>query len=361
MTGRVEFAALADLPVGWSAAWDALAAGAIEPNPFYERWFVAASACHLPHPDDARVAAVFDGDTMIGLVPLHVAPRYGRMPVRHVENWLHYHAFDGAPLIAKGCAPAFWAALLGALDAAPWAPAFLHLSAVPDDAAILSAVARPADVVLRHSRAVLRAGLSSDDYYATHVRKKKRKELARLAARLAEAGPITFDRLTHGDAIAEWSEQFLALEAAGWKGRAGTALRDDPATSGFFTAVVAGAAAAGRLELVRLRVGGQPVAMLVNFITPPGSFSFKIAFHEDFARFSPGVLIQIENLKLLDRGDIAWMDSCAVAGHAMIESLWAERRDIVRVTIPLRGLRRRTLFTACRTLERGSAMVRGWR
>lgn len=358
---RVEFASLGALPVAWAAPWDALASTAAEPNPFYERWFVAASARHLQPPADARVAAVFDGATMIGVVPLHVASRYGRMPVRHVENWLHYHAFDGAPLVARGHERAFWAALLNALDEAAWAPGFLHLCALPADAALVHAIPRPADVVLRHSRAMLRAGLSSDAYYETHVRKKKRKELARLTTRLRELGELRFERLTHGDAVAEWTAQFLALEASGWKGRAGTALGDDPDTRAFFAAVVAGAAAAGRLELVRLSVAAQPIAMLVNFVTPPGSFSFKIAFDEAFARYSPGVLVEVENLKLLDRGDVAWMDSCAVPGHAMIDSLWAERREIVRVTVPLRGVRRRALFTTCRTLERGSAMVRGWR
>ena len=44
----------------------------------------------------------------------------------------------------------------------------------------------------------------------------------------------------------------------------------------------------------------------------------------DYARFSPGVLIQLENLKILDRGDVAWMDSCAVQDHPMIDSLWTE-------------------------------------
>jgi hypothetical protein len=109
---------------------------------------------------------------------------------------------------------------------------------------------------------------------------------------------------------------------------------------------------------LRIDVDGAPVAMLVNFLTAPGSFSFKIAFDEAYARFSPGVLIQIANLDILDRSDIAWMDSCAVENHSMINSLWGERRTLVRLTVPLAGPRRRLTFALCRLAERLAARVR---
>jgi hypothetical protein len=55
---------------------------------------------------------------------------------------------------------------------------------------------------------------------------------------------------------------------------------------------------------------------------------------------------------------IDWMDSCAAENHPMINSLWAQRREIVRISVPLKGKRRRATFAACRTLERASAFVR---
>ena len=113
--------------------------------------------------------------------------------------------------------------------------------------------------------------------------------------------------------------------------------------------------------MLRLTLDAKPIAMLVNFITPPGAFAFKIAFDENCARFSPGVLIKIENLKMLDREDVDWTDSCAVEDHPMINSLWAERREIVRVTVPLAGARRKALFSAARGLETLAATLRGKR
>ena len=68
--------------------------------------------------------------------------------------------------------------------------------------------------------------------------------------------------------------------------------------------------------------------------------------------------MQIENLRILERSDVAWMDSCAVEGHPMIESLWGERREIVRISVPLKGWRRRATFAASRALESAAALVR---
>jgi len=355
-----EIVPLNAVPEAWDAQWGELAQRAAEPNAFAESWFVRASIAHLPLPTDARMLSVWQGPMLLGLLPLCVAPRYGRLPIRHVSNWLHYHAFLGTPLVRRGSEAAFWATMLGALDAAPWAPAFLHVNGLTSDGAVLAALraTRRADIVHRTSRAMLASDLSPAAYYETHVRKKKRKEIGRLQSRLREQGGVAFEKLGAADDVSDWIDAFLNLEASGWKGRAGTALRDDPATRAFFTATVTGALAASKLEFLRLTLDGVPIAMLVNFLNPPGSFSFKIAFDEAYARYSPGVLIQLDNLNILDRAEIAWMDSCAVEDHSMINSLWAERREIVRVTVPLAGIGRRAAFEACRALENTSAFVR---
>ncbi|WP_162527178.1 GNAT family N-acetyltransferase [Sphingomonas solaris] len=347
------------------AAWDDLAAAAAEPNAFAERWFVMAGVRHLCPPAFRRLIEVWEGDRLTGLLPVVIDPRYGRLPLRHVVNWLHHHSFLGTPLVRAGRERAFWAAVLAVLDDARWAGGLLHINGLVEDgpvhrglATAAATLGRRCDTVHRVVRAQLDAGLDPEAYLETHVRKKKRKELKRLAARLAEQGTLTTRRLADAGEVSDWCDDFLALEASGWKGRAGSALGSTPETAGFFCEMLAGAWSAGRLEMLRMDLDGRPIAMLVNFLTAPGSFSFKIAFDEDHARFSPGVLIQIENLRLLDRADIAWMDSCAAENHPMIDSLWGGRRTIVRVTVPLGGLRGRVTFALARGLEDGWAWAR---
>lgn len=351
----------------FDAAWDDLAAHAAEANCFGEGWFLEASRALLQSAD-AQLLTVYDGDRLIGALPLVLDPEYGRMKLVHVETWLHYHSFLGTPLLRRGEEIAAWTAMLAALDASRWSKGLIHLTGLvehgPAHVALLAAakaLGRPCSTVHRIERAALASDLSPTDYYEAHVRKKKRKELKRLAARLDELGAVTWRRFAPGDDVAAWADAYLALEAKGWKGAAGTALAADAATRRFFHAALAGASEAGRLDLLGMDLDGRPIAMLVNFLSSPGGFAFKTAFDEDYARFSPGVLLQIENLNLLDRPHLHWIDSCAVENHSMIDSIWAERRTIIRVTLPLAGARGAATYALARAAETAAAGLRALR
>ncbi|TMJ19212.1 MAG: GNAT family N-acetyltransferase [Alphaproteobacteria bacterium] len=348
--------ALADL----AGEWDDLVLRAAEPNPFHERWFVAASLAHLAGDRDIRLAEVRRGARLIGLLPLTIERGYAHLPVRFVQNWYHDHAFLGSPLVAAGEEAAFWEALLGLLDRDDWAGAFLHLRGLAEDGPLFRALGR-GEVVHRRRRAMLDTRLDPGAYFELAVRGKKRKELRRQRSRLGELGDLGFRRLAEGSELSAWCDDYLALERKGWKGKAGTGLAVDAAAEAFFRAAAAGAWEAGRLQFLRLDLDGRAIAMLANFLTPPGGFSFKTAFDEDYGRFSPGVLLQIENLRILEDPDIEWVDSCAMDHHSMIDGLWRERRSVVRVTIPLKGARRRAVHALCRGLERASALVKGQR
>ena len=351
-------------------AWAQLASMASEPNAFAEHWFVRAALKYLCENRDVRLAQVWAGDArLIGVIPLTLYSRYGRMPARHVSNWTHYQSFMGTPLIERGFEQDFWQALITALDDSDWAAGFLSLTGLNEDGPVhrgLTAAAaqlgREAPTVHRFSRALLASETDAETYLNTHVRAKKRKELRRLANRLGELGKLRFAVLEDATDLPDWCDTFLALEAAGWKGSEGAALGNTPATAQFFRDCIAGAHAAGRLDFQRLDLDGCAIAMLVNFRTPPGSWSFKIAYDESLARFSPGVLIELENLpRVLGDPQIDWMDSCAVENHPMINSLWAERRSIIQVSLPLAGAKRTAIYRACRAAEMASARLRNLR
>jgi CelD/BcsL family acetyltransferase involved in cellulose biosynthesis len=212
--------------------------------------------------------------------------------------------------------------------------------------------------VYREERALLEKGLSPADYLETHVRGKKRKEYRRQHNRLSEEGALAFERSDGRVGLDAWIEEFFALERAGWKGQNGSALDCADDTRALFRGALQGAAVAGKLELLTLRLDGRAIAMLVNFITAPGSFSFKTAFDEDYARFSPGVLLQIENLKLLERDGLDWCDSCAAQDHPMIDSLWAGRRSIGRWSVAIGGPVRRAGFALLLAAEKAKARMR---
>jgi len=329
--------------------WCDLAENCCEPNPFYHPALLRPALDLLDAGDRIELIEVPEGGRLIALMPVAVHPRHSRYPVRNSANWMHDQCFYGAPLLRRGQEEQAWSGLLARLDAAPWAGQFLHLSGLDLDGPAASALraccaaeGRGLKRIAGHERALLCSGLSAEAYWQTHVRPKKRKELRRLASRLAEAGTVTHRRLDNGADVAAWAEDFLELEASGWKGRHGAPLGASERTRAWFNRVLAGAAAADLLDMLRIDLDGRAIAMLVNFRHGRGGFSYKIAFDERFARYSPGILVEIDNLHAVLGEDSAarpldWMDSCAAANHPMIEGLWAERRRIGQFRVELKG------------------------
>lgn len=338
--------------------WKSLARRSAEPNPFFEAWFTLPSFEQFADSDAFKIAAYWVGGRLAGIMPLKHSNNYYGHSLPYVGTWLHDHCFCGAPLVAKGEEQGFWTALLACLDQNPGQALFLHLPALPENGAldralqiVLAKTSRASSIVERSARAMLASDLSAEDYLAKAMSAKKRKELRRQKKRLSELGDLTFERLEGTGCIESWIEQYLALEASGWKGDAGSALNGNAASHAFFADAMYAAAQAGKLERLTLRLDGKPIAMLANFLTSPGAFSFKTAFDEDFARFSPGLLLQIENLDILGRNDIAWTDSCAVQGHSMIERIWREKRQFISRNVAIGGSLRRLTARALMAYE----------
>jgi CelD/BcsL family acetyltransferase involved in cellulose biosynthesis len=352
---RSKTLAEVDAPA-FRAAWELLVAQAAEPNPFFEPWLLIPALRQWG--TGVTIKAWYHYGRLAGLLPMIADSDYYGHHVPHAAGWLHPNAFCGAPLILAGHEEAFWRAVLADCDRGSAMQLFLHLPKLPADGPALAALDRVlADRPRAHytaeeeSRAILTGGGTAAAYLASAMSAKKRKELRRQRTRLAEEGTLTVERTEGDQGLAAWAEEFLTLEAAGWKGAQGSALASAGGTRTFFAETLAGAAAAGRLERLALRLNGRAIAMLANFITAPGAYSFKTAFDEDHARFSPGMLLQLENLALLERAGIEWADSCAAQGHPMIERLWRDKRRMVSRNIAIGGPLRRTVFRLLKAYE----------
>lgn len=342
------------------AEWDELAARAAEPNPFFESWYLLPSLRALDPQRRVKILRFECGGRLAGLMPVQREARYYRWPFPHWRGWAHDNCFVGAPLVATGMERLFWRTLLEWTDRNARAALFLHLTHLPLCGPLyhaltveLSTQKRLAALVHREERAMLCSSRSPEAYFEASLSGKKRKELRRQFNRLSELGEVQLTRDEGTAGLGRWIDQFLELEHSGWKGSAGSALSSHQATEALFREALAGAAAQGRLERITLWLDFEPIAMLVNFLTPPGAFSYKTAFDERYARFSPGVLLQRENLELLRHGGIDWCDSCAAADHPMIDHLWRERRPIGRISIGIGGSLKRSLFRMLSRAELG--------
>lgn len=353
---RVRLLPFARLAPADLTAWRALGEQSGAPaNVFARPWLVIAGLRHIAGPA-ATLALIEDArGALMGAIPLIRADRLGRMPLPHWQLWNHPNSFCAPVLIRSGQEARCWSALLAALAARTdyGRAAALAIAEQPLDS--LPVTTQPLIVVERGWRAAIGEGEALGDYWDRHVRAKKRKELRRQAARLAELGTVAVDRLAAGADVSPWVDEFLALEQRGWKGTAQSALAADPGTAAYFREVVMEAQAHGQLLFLALRLDGRAIAMLVTLLDGDAAFSFKTAYDEAYARYSPGVLIQRDNLAALAGLGIRWADSCAAPDHPMIDSIWAQRRAIGTIVLALPGRRNRLIFNAYR------AALSAWR
>jgi CelD/BcsL family acetyltransferase involved in cellulose biosynthesis len=332
-------------------AWDRLAQTATEPNPFFESWYLLPSLkAHDPRGRIRTLHFEHDG-RLAGLLPLARSASYYGHHIPHLANWLHDNSFFGAPLVTQGREEQFWRAALDWADCNAGTALFLHLSDIDLEGplfaslqALLSAQDRPGWIVRREQRAIMASSLDTESYRAAAFSANRRKDLRRRLKRLGDLGDVRFVWQDDDDGIAQWCEQFFALEASGWKGAAGSALAQAEAKRAVFSKALAGAANRGRLLRLALHLNGQPVAMLSTFLTPPGAFGYKTAFDEQYGRYAPGILLEKEFMAALDAKRFAWCDSCAAPDHLVMNDLWQERRTIGKISIAIGGPVRRKLF-----------------
>jgi CelD/BcsL family acetyltransferase involved in cellulose biosynthesis len=125
---------------------------------------------------------------------------------------------------------------------------------------------------------------------------KFRANLRRRARRLAEAGAVAVRRVDGGEGVDEALDEFLALEASGWKGAHGTAIALDPALVRFYRRMAHDAAARGGLALRALLLDGRPVAVHLGLVHRGVYYLPKTAYDEALGSASPGQLLQREVL-----------------------------------------------------------------
>ena len=328
------------------AAWQDLVAHVAEPNPFFEPHALLPSWRQLPGAD-LQVVLVWAPHPLpgkpailVGLFPIVRESRFKGLPLTTYATWTHLYAYLATPLVRADRASEAIEALFAWLretDAAVFEWRTLG-SDGPFRHALIDALNHLGLEPFRersHTRALFRPAADADTYLAHAIGGKKRKELRRQERRLAETGALTYDELAPDGDLEAWLDEFVALEQRGWKGQGGTSLGADPRGLAVFRAIARGAFARGQWMTLALRLDGRAIAMKCNVRSGVGAVAFKIAYDEAFARYSPGVLLEIEHIRRLhEPGAPAWMDSGAAPNHPMIDHLWRDRRSIETLVVP---------------------------
>ena len=100
----------------------------------------------------------------------------------------------------------------------------------------------------------------------------------------------------------------------------------------------------------RIILDGKTIAATITLYSGDYAWFWKIAYDEEYARFSPGVQISLDLTDVFEADrNLAMVDSCAVADHPMIDHMWAGRIAMADWLVPLDGT---ASFTAAAFAER---------
>lgn len=340
-----------------------------ETNIFFEEWMLLPALDSMRRQSDVRLVCVRGTDfRLIALFPFELVRHTRFKSVRVLRSWRHDYCFLSTPLVDPDHAIESARALAHWVESGAAPAGILEFHSFSTDGRfgetfIPALTEQPGWV--SDSGTAQRALLKCGSDGKPGISAKHRKELRRIERRLAELGRLNYTALELDEDFRPWLDRFLVLETRGWKGEAGTALGSKEADESFFRNVASQAHRRSRLQLLALEFNGAPIAMKCNFLAPPGSFAFKIAYDEKYRKYSPGVLLElfnIEHMLKLSPG-IAWMDSCADPGHPMIERLWGDRITIGWRSLCGRGILARAIVSTApryRHIKRAIGRFRSW-
>lgn len=344
--------------------WADLCARAIEPNAFFEPGFAIAAARHFPLRARPRFIVVRDAGAsakrMCGLFPIVTAtPFVGDGLIR---LWLHKLTALATPLVDRDDAPGVISAFMDWIEERSFSTGVVFSSMTMNGAfhAALAEAARSnrrrAETLEAYERAALLPGAQADELCLRASSAKSLRRLYRMRRRLAKLGHVAFELNREPEDIRRATEEFLTLEASGWKAERGAFL-SKPALATFLRSATRLLARERLCKIYSLRLDGRPVAIGIVIESQGRSFWWKIAYDEDYGAHMPGMQLAHELTKAqLARAEITLTDSCANANHPMIERIWPDRIPVGDVAVQLQHGREREFLQSCGASRRRASL-----
>jgi CelD/BcsL family acetyltransferase involved in cellulose biosynthesis len=277
--------------------WSALVREGEYSEPFFQPYWFRAFAQSFHRGKPAPFVMVRQGGELKGLLPLRRSSRFwGKIPARSYSSLSGIHScrfdFICDARHKDSVAESAWKALE---DDTSWNVIEAHN--VPEGGGF-EALMRHAD---RNGYLVARWPTLLSPYLNVPIGakdglqncparyKKDRKRLESRFRKFQEEGAVSFE--VRNDFDESFFQEFLRLEGAGWKGKAGGSIDRDPTIIEFYREALGRAASKGHLRMCALTLNGRRVAMELALVTDNKCYSPKIAYDEGLSKFGPGQLM----------------------------------------------------------------------
>ncbi len=325
-------------------AWNRLADSPLWRNVALEPNYLIPALEHLGN-DSVRLLVVENvaaapEKNLVAVVPIETKSVF-RLPFKTAEVWKHDQCFDATPLLCKTHGVAAWAKICEALLESQYAILSLDtVVAEPQFDSVLKTVEQQRNILRfqrdHFQRAAFVAEPSSELYLQNNVSKSLQKKLRRLLRRLSGQGEVTWESTDENSDFQQLAEDFMAIEASGWKGESGTALGCADDTRAFYRSLISESAAAGKVRFLSLMLDGRRIAMISDIRSGDYVCSYKTAYDDQFSAYSPGTQVEAKNLDYLHRDGVKTGDSCTANSSSSINRIWGQRLAFQNAILSLR-------------------------
>jgi CelD/BcsL family acetyltransferase involved in cellulose biosynthesis len=301
------------------ADWRALWTKAPDPEPFSHPGWVLAYVDAFEPSADLGVLAVRLAGTLVAVLPLiREFTLFDGMPVRRLRTPFNPHSFRVHVLTAAGPLLQIPCAVCNHLASMPgWTlltiPRFAREGLADQLGHCLGCHGFP---TVLHPHCPTRyvaipdgaATGTGEEPWLAQVDRELKKKLKRASRQIAEdyrAEPVLE---TIEGAVPAALNRFYDIEASGWKGREGTAIRCAPETLRFYSEAARAFADDGALLLHFLRLEGITLAGAFSIVAGRRLFVLKWSYDEAYAKYRPGQLLSREMLRDCSARGIRAMD-----------------------------------------------------
>ena len=294
------------------------------------------------------------------LLPFEIT-RAGLGFAKTICSWSNLYATQGTPLIRDHALTETLEAVIRSLrkpdhklpDTLLLPDINLHAPFAKALHEVALSMSLPLQIIRKEERPVLCANEDAESYLTNAIGKNHRREYRRLWRRLSETGTLEYHIASDKTDISNAFERFLTLEAAGWKGKRGTAFLSKHLDADFARQAIRNLAEHNLVRIHMLMLDDRVIASLVVFIDGDQAWTWKTAYDESLKAFSPGVLLMIEVLKNhLENPALRITDSCAIPDHPVMSRLFHEREHFGTIILGLSDKSRASVGKITRQLNR---------
>lgn len=132
--------------------------------------------------------------------------------------------------------------------------------------------------------------------YKRRLSAKRLSEIRRRRRLLEAEGKLSLQIVDGSERLDEFLKEGFWVEAAAWKGAAGSAITSRPQTHQFYSEVARWAAGRGMLRLAFLRLAGCPLAFDYSLEEFGVHYLVKTGYNPAYGKFGPGLILRYEML-----------------------------------------------------------------